>query len=139
MSIEQFIGTYHGRGTWYEINGDSAGYAIEQCIEPISEGLKIELKHDHANGPTTTLECRFVSAVSHLYQVQVADKVIGRGYCLNDSLSFYFDNKYLKPDLDSVTEINFRMADPGELTCYGSSTKNSAGNYIMWYEFMNRV
>jgi hypothetical protein len=139
MKVEQFTGHYRGQGSWHEINGNSAGYEIEQSIEAASDGIKLWLKHNHADGTVSELRFTLKPSLANLYLVEAFDKEVGFGFIMHDTLRFHLNNKFLKADLDSVTEISFRRLDSKRLECYGTSTKNSAGNYIMWYEELTRV
>lgn len=68
------------------------------------------------------------------YRVEAEGQDGGFGFVTNDVFRFWFNNH-----IGSITEIGFQARAPGALLTYGFTNRNSAGNYIMWHEKLERI
>jgi hypothetical protein len=131
-TIERFLGTYEGTGSWHDAAGKSASYTIRQTNVARGDGFEIAFHHDFDDG--TVVDARFALApiAPNLFRVDVGGAAIGNGYVF-DACCHY----HLKIG-DKFVEASYR-ASGNELEVFGSSTTNAEGLYIAWTERLRRT
>lgn len=131
-SIERWLGTYEGSGSWHDSAGKSASYTIRHTNAARDEGFEMAFHHDFDDG--TVVDARFVMTwiAPNLFRVATAAAPIGNGYVF-DAYCHY----HLKIG-DKFVEASYR-ASGDELEVFGSSTSNAEGNYIAWTERLRRI
>ena len=134
MSLGKLVGNYQGTGQWYQDDRQTGHYDISQAILFDNDNILLRSKHSHADGNNYDMEFTLKPLAPHVYSLWAGDKNIGHGSLVNDVLRLQWNNKFFMPKLDSITEISYHPNAIGGLECYGSSSKNSAGNFITWFE-----
>ena len=131
-TVEKFVGTFEGHGTWHDAAGKSMAYRIRQTNTATADGFGIVFSHDFDDG--TVVDARFSMTwiALSLFRVDVAGAPVGNGYVF-DAYCHY----HLKMG-DRFVEASYRPT-PGGLEVFGSSTTNAEGLYIAWTETLHRV
>jgi hypothetical protein len=131
-TVEKFVGTFEGHGTWHDAAGKSMAYRIRQTNTATADGFGIVFSHDFDDG--TVVDARFSMTwiALSLFRVDVAGAPVGNGYVF-DAYCHY----HLKMG-DRFVEASYRPT-PGGLEVFGSSTTNAEGLYIAWTETLRRV
>ena len=131
-TIERFLGSYEGTGSWHDAAGKSASYRIRQTNALRDDGFEIAFHHDFDDG--TAVDARFLLTpiAPNLFRVEAGGAAIGNGYVF-DACCHY----HLKIG-DKFVEASYR-ADGSELEVFGSSTTNAEGLYIAWTERLRRT
>ena len=131
-TIEGFLGTYEGTGSWHDAAGKSASYRIRQTNAARGDGLEIAFHHDFDDG--TVVDARFLltSIAPNLFRVEVGGAAIGNGYVFDAYCHYHLEIG------DKFVEAGYR-ASGNELEVFGSSTTNAEGLYIAWRERLRRA
>jgi len=128
----EFEGHFEGSGRWYDSQSNSQAYKIRQTNKLRNTGFEMQFRHDFEDG--SVVEAHFVMTriAPHLFQVAVGEMPIGNGYWLADNWHYHLEVN------GRFVEASYRRT-PGGLRVLGSSSKNSEGNYIAWYEELKRT
>ena len=135
MDTEHFCGRFRGAGTWRDSAGETGSYEVIQMHRLNNDHFEIEQRHIHSGVPGD-LAISLKPIVAHVYRVEASDQAgvySGYGFVINDVLQLHFDNH-----LGSITQIGYQVKGAGVIAVYGAATRNSAGNYIMWSEELQR-
>ena len=133
MSVDDLMGRFQGKGTWRDSAGNTGNYDAFLTNRSLDDRFEISQKHV-SDGGTSQTTFALEQVAPFVYRVEVPDQDRGFGFVMNDLVRFYFDNH-----LGSITEIGYQAKAPGVLVAYGFTDRNSAGNYIMWHEELERV
>jgi len=131
-TIERFLGTYEGAGTWHDAAGKSGSYTIRQTHAARSDGFEVAFHHDFDDA--TVVEARFTMTwiAPHIFRVDVAGNPVGHGSIFDSHCRYYLNigGKFI--------EVGYR-ADGGAIEVFGSSSTNAEGNYTAWRERLQRT
>lgn len=132
ITIERFLGTYEGAGTWHDSAGKTSAYRIGQTNLATADGFEVAFKHDFDDG--TVVQARFTMTwiAPHIFRVDVSGSSVGHGYVF-DSYCHY----HLRAG-DAFVEASYR-AGGDSVEVFGSSTTNAEGLYIAWKETLRRT
>lgn len=131
-SIERFVGTYEGIGTWHDSAGKSSAYKVQQTTRSTSNGFEIAFKHDFDDGTVTEARFNMTWVAPHIFRVDVSGTPVGHGYVFDTSCHYH-----LKIG-EAFVEASYR-ASADAVEVFGSSTRNADGNYIAWRETVRRL
>ena len=130
-TIERFLGTYEGTGTWHDASGKSASYTIHQTNVATPDGFEVAFHHDFDDG--AEVEARFDMSwiAPHLFRVEVSGSPVGNGYVFGDVCHYHmkFGEKFV--------DVSYRLS-LGTMEVFGSSSTNAEGLYIAWKETLQR-
>ena len=126
-TIDRFLGTYDGAGTWHDAAGKSASYKIHQANVVTADGFEVTFHHDFEDG--VKVEARFNMSwiAPNLFQVDVAGSPVGNGYVFGEFCHYHMTFG------DKIVEVNYRSGG-AMLEVFGSSSTNAEGHYIAWKE-----
>jgi len=136
MDTKHFCGRFRGSGTWRDSAGNSGNYEVVQMHRVDEDQYRIDQRHIHGGVPGD-LAISLMPMAPNIYRVEAVDQTGtygGYGFVINEVLQFHFDNH-----LGSITEIGYQVKGSDAIAVYGAATRNSAGNYIMWSEELQRV
>lgn len=139
MSLEDFVGEFEGTGNWYDSEGNTMSYKIQQTHQLTDEGIDLIVKHAHNDGDYSEGKYNLKKVAPYIYKLFLNDKELGYGTLLDNCLRFHFDSTAFVSVDSSLTEISYQMINADNLVAYGSTTQNSAGNYITWHEQIKRT
>lgn len=131
-AVDKFLGTYEGKGAWYDSSGKASGYRVRQTNTALADGFEIAFKHDFDDGTVVDARFRMIWIAPNLYRVETSGAVLGNGYVFDDYCHYH-----LNPGAGFV-EVSYRVSSDGLEVC-GSSSTNAEGNYIAWTENVRRV
>ena len=131
-TIERFLGSYAGTGSWHDAAGKSASYRIRQTNAACGDGFEIAFHHDFDDGTVVDARFQLTPIAPNLFRVEVGGAAIGNGYVF-DACCHY----HLKIG-DKFVEASYR-ASGSDLEVFGSSTTNAEGLYIAWTERLRRT
>jgi hypothetical protein len=131
-TIERFLGTYEGAGSWHDAAGKSASYRIHQTNTVRGDGFEIVFHHDFDDGTVVDARFEMTPIAPNLFRVDVGGAAIGNGYVFDGCCHYH-----LKIG-DTFVEASYRVS-VDELEVFGSSTTNAEGLYIAWTERLRRT
>jgi hypothetical protein len=130
-SIERFVGTYEGNGTWHDSAGKSLAYRVQQTSLPTPYGFEIAFKHVFDDGTVTDARFNMTWVAPHIFRVDVSGTPVGHGYVFDTYCHYHLQIG------EAFVEASYRSNADG-VEVFGSSTRNADGNYIAWRETVRR-
>ncbi len=130
--LDVFSGNYEGSGAWIDIAGESKKYSVAQRIDVDGNKMKVVYTHDfYQENSKTSGEFVFEFSSETIFKVNMGGKTVGNGYVFGRYLHYHiqFGEVYV--------EVSYQ-ADGEAILAHGSSTKNSQGNYIAWFESLKK-
>jgi hypothetical protein len=131
-SIERFLGTFAGTGSWHDAASKAGSYAIRQTNAARGDGFEVAFHHDFDDA--TVVDARFTMTwiAPHVFRVTAAGAPLGHGYVFDSRCHYHLNvgGKFI--------EVGYR-ADGDELEVFGSSSTNAEGNYTAWTERLRRT
>lgn len=127
MTAPGFIGTFAGRGTWYDAARKSGAYRIHQTTQLTPDGFEVAFKHDFDDGAVVEAKFSMTWSAPNLFRVDVAGAPVGNGYVFGPICHYHmkFGDKFVEVSYYSNGE---------NLEVSGSSSTNAEGNYTAWKE-----
>jgi len=131
-TIDRFLGTYAGAGSWHDAAGKSGSYTIRQTNTARSDGFEVAFHHDFDDA--TVVDARFTMTwiAPHIFRVDVAGNAVGHGSVFDSHCHYYLNigGKFI--------EVGYRT-DGDAIEVFGSSSANAEGNYTAWRERVQRT
>ena len=131
-TIERFLGTYEGYGSWHDSAGKSMTYKVTQTIGAIDGGFNIVFKHEFDDGSVVDAHFDMSWVGPFLFRVDTASAPIGNGYIFDDYCHYHLKVK------EAFVEASYRVSS-NTVEAFGSSSRNEDGNYIAWKETLRRT
>jgi hypothetical protein len=131
-AIGRLVGTFTGSGTWHDAAGKAQAYKVAQMVGETGDDFVISFRHDFEDASVT--EARFLMrwTTPVIFDVLVADRVVGNGYCFNGYCHYHLALG------DRFVQASYTL-EADRVKVYGSSTKNAEGLYIAWSENLERA
>jgi hypothetical protein len=132
QGIERMSGRYQGMGSWYDAQGQSQSYTIDQTNRVTAGGFEIAVKHDFEDGTVIKATFSMTWITQVLFRLDMLGSSVGNGYYLEDYCHYHLQIG------GGFVEASYRVHEHG-IKVFGSSTKNAEGNYIAWHESLRKV
>jgi hypothetical protein len=88
--VDKLIGTYEGRGSWYDSSGKSSGYRVRQTNVPIADGFEVAFTHNFDDG--TVVDAKFRPGAAF---VEASYRASGEGLEVYGSSSSNAEGHYI--------------------------------------------
>jgi hypothetical protein len=131
-AIERLAGSYEGTGEWFDSTGKSSTYSVRQTNSPTAEGFELAFRHDFADGTVVDARFQMTWLAPRIFRVSTAGAPIGYGYVLDGYCHYHLETG------KAFVEASYRFGGD-TVEVFGSSTKNTEGNYIAWREVLRRT